>query len=114
MNSSIQENTKIAWKTKADYKANRDNIRFNPNANLLAGGFGGICSLVVGFPFDTVKVRLRLTLRFFLLSCIYVLKITYQFRSDFKPRQPNRVLTNVSKVLFCMKVPWPYSVAFPD
>lgn len=61
MNISIQENTKIAWKTKADYKANRDNIRFNPNANLLAGGFGGICSLVVGFPFDTVKVRLQTT-----------------------------------------------------
>ena len=75
MNISIQENTKIAWKTKADYKANRDNIRFHPNANLLAGGFGGICSLVVGFPFDTVKVRLRLTLRFFLLSCIMYLKL---------------------------------------
>lgn len=33
--------------------------RFNPTANLVAGGFGGLCSLVVGFPFDTVKVRLQ-------------------------------------------------------
>ena len=33
--------------------------RFSPNANLLAGGFGGLCSLVVGYPFDTVKVRLQ-------------------------------------------------------
>ena len=33
--------------------------RFSPNANLVAGGFGGLCSLVVGYPFDTVKVRLQ-------------------------------------------------------
>ena len=25
----------------------------------MAGGFGGLCSLVVGYPFDTVKVRLQ-------------------------------------------------------
>ena len=37
---------------------NKD-IRLNPNINLIAGGFGGLCSLVVGFPFDTVKVRLQ-------------------------------------------------------
>jgi len=59
LTATSKENTKIAWKKKADCKANSDNIRFNPNANLLAGGFGGICSLVVGFPFDTVKVRLQ-------------------------------------------------------
>jgi len=33
--------------------------RISPNANLLAGGFGGLCSLVIGYPFDTVKVRLQ-------------------------------------------------------
>lgn len=34
-------------------------MRLNPNANLVAGGFGGLCSLAVGYPFDTVKVRLQ-------------------------------------------------------
>ena len=33
--------------------------RTEPSANLLAGGFGGLASLVVGHPFDTVKVRLQ-------------------------------------------------------
>ena len=33
--------------------------RYSPNANLVAGGFGGLCSLFVGYPFDTVKVRLQ-------------------------------------------------------
>ena len=30
-----------------------------PLANLLAGGVAGLCSLVVGQPLDTVKVRLQ-------------------------------------------------------
>ena len=33
--------------------------RTEPSANLLAGGLGGLASLVVGHPFDTVKVRLQ-------------------------------------------------------
>jgi len=33
--------------------------RKEPYANLLAGGVGGLASLVVGHPFDTVKVRLQ-------------------------------------------------------
>eukprot|EP00091_Calanus_sinicus_P020248 TRINITY_DN5430_c0_g1_i1.p1 TRINITY_DN5430_c0_g1~~TRINITY_DN5430_c0_g1_i1.p1 ORF type:complete len:294 (+),score=70.37 TRINITY_DN5430_c0_g1_i1:52-933(+) len=33
--------------------------RSEPYANLLAGGVGGLASLVVGHPFDTVKVRLQ-------------------------------------------------------
>lgn len=33
--------------------------RTEPYANLLAGGVGGFASLVVGHPFDTVKVRLQ-------------------------------------------------------
>ena len=38
---------------------NRHTTRFSPTANLFAGGLGGLCSLVVGYPFDTVKVRLQ-------------------------------------------------------
>jgi len=34
-------------------------LRSDPRANLLAGGVGGLGSLVVGYPFDTVKVRLQ-------------------------------------------------------
>ena len=33
--------------------------RSEPSANLLAGGLGGLASLVIGHPFDTVKVRLQ-------------------------------------------------------
>ena len=33
--------------------------RSEPTVNLLAGGVGGLASLVVGHPFDTVKVRLQ-------------------------------------------------------
>ena len=33
--------------------------RAKPWANLLAGGVGGLASLVVGHPFDTVKVSIR-------------------------------------------------------
>jgi len=35
------------------------NLRTDPSANLIAGGVGGLFSLVVGYPFDTVKVRLQ-------------------------------------------------------
>ena len=33
--------------------------RDRPLANLLAGGVGGLCSLVVGQPLDMVKVKLQ-------------------------------------------------------
>ena len=33
--------------------------RTEPFPNLLAGGVGGLASLVVGHPFDTIKVRLQ-------------------------------------------------------
>jgi len=46
-------------KLEASAKAKQSLTRFNPGANLIAGGFGGLCSLVVGYPFDTVKVRLQ-------------------------------------------------------
>ena len=36
-----------------------ERTRASPVANLLAGGAGGLASLVVGHPFDTVKVRLQ-------------------------------------------------------
>ena len=39
-------------------------LRLDPNANIVAGAVGGLFSLVVGHPFDTVKVRLQtMTLR---------------------------------------------------
>ena len=41
-----------------------DFLRLDPNANIIAGATGGLFSLVVGHPFDTVKVRLQtMTLR---------------------------------------------------
>jgi solute carrier family 25 carnitine/acylcarnitine transporter 20/29 len=39
--------------------ADVESLRARPAANLLAGGVGGLASLVVGHPFDTVKVRLQ-------------------------------------------------------
>lgn len=36
-----------------------DFLRLDPNANIIAGATGGLFSLVVGHPFDTVKVRLQ-------------------------------------------------------
>jgi len=36
-----------------------DFLRRDPNANIVAGAVGGLFSLVVGHPFDTVKVRLQ-------------------------------------------------------
>ena len=36
-----------------------DFLRLDPNANIVAGAVGGLFSLVVGHPFDTVKVRLQ-------------------------------------------------------
>ena len=37
-------------------RSSLDRLRASPGANLLAGGVGGLASLVVGHPFDTVKV----------------------------------------------------------
>lgn len=33
--------------------------RVSPIKNFFAGGFGGICTVLVGHPFDTIKVRLQ-------------------------------------------------------
>jgi len=33
--------------------------RVSPIKNFFAGGLGGVCTVVVGHPFDTVKVRLQ-------------------------------------------------------
>lgn len=41
-----------SWKT-------RFKTRSDPFWNIFAGSFGGICSLVVGYPLDTIKVRLQ-------------------------------------------------------
>merc|ERR1719234_575307 len=40
-------------------KSTLEKLRASPGANLLAGGVGGLASLVVGHPLDTVKVRLQ-------------------------------------------------------
>jgi solute carrier family 25 carnitine/acylcarnitine transporter 20/29 len=32
---------------------------FDVAGNFIAGGVGGVCSVIVGHPFDTVKVRLQ-------------------------------------------------------
>lgn len=29
--------------------------------NFLAGGFGGVCGVTIGHPFDTIKVRITYT-----------------------------------------------------
>ena len=39
-------------------RSNLERLRASPGANLLAGGVGGLASLVVGHPFDTVKVKI--------------------------------------------------------
>ena len=33
--------------------------KINPLKNLIAGGIGGICSVFIGHPLDTIKVRLQ-------------------------------------------------------
>ena len=37
----------------------RDRLRLDPTSNLAAGAFGGLCSLLVGHPLDTIKVRMQ-------------------------------------------------------
>lgn len=36
-----------------------DVYRRDPNVNIFAGAMGGLCSLFVGHPLDTLKVRLQ-------------------------------------------------------
>ena len=36
-----------------------DVFRRDPNVNIFAGAVGGLCSLFVGHPLDTLKVRLQ-------------------------------------------------------
>lgn len=33
--------------------------KINPLKNFISGAFGGICSVFIGHPFDTIKVRLQ-------------------------------------------------------
>lgn len=35
----------------------------SPIKDFIAGGFGGICLVIAGHPFDTIKVSLNLLLR---------------------------------------------------
>lgn len=48
--------------TKADLKADAEEVAaksFSGLRSLAAGGFGGVCAVIVGHPFDLAKVRLQ-------------------------------------------------------
>lgn len=48
--------------TKAEMKADVEEVKAKSFAglrSLAAGGFGGVCAVIVGHPFDLVKVRLQ-------------------------------------------------------
>ena len=48
--------------TKEDLKADVQEVKqksLSGLRSLVAGGFGGVCAVVVGHPFDLVKVRLQ-------------------------------------------------------
>ena len=48
--------------TKEQLKADVQDVKqksFSGLRSLVAGGFGGVCAVVVGHPFDLVKVRLQ-------------------------------------------------------
>ena len=70
--------------------------RFSPNANLVAGGFGGLCSLVVGYPFDTVKVRLQ--------TCTQYNSAMHCFKSTIINEGPMSLFRGVSG-LACVALP---------
>ena len=70
--------------------------RFSPNANLVAGGFGGLCSLVVGYPFDTVKVRLQ--------TCTQYNSAMHCFKSTIMNEGPMSLFRGVSG-LACVALP---------
>lgn len=36
-------------------------VNQSPIKYFISGGFGGICTVLVGHPFDTIKVRLQTT-----------------------------------------------------
>ena len=43
--------------------------RVSPIKNFFAGGLGGVCTVVVGHPFDTVKViKIKLSISF----CVFM------------------------------------------
>jgi solute carrier family 25 carnitine/acylcarnitine transporter 20/29 len=48
--------------TKEQLKADVQDVKaksFSGLRSLVAGGFGGVCAVIVGHPFDLVKVRLQ-------------------------------------------------------
>jgi len=57
--SSSATRTTTASPPSSSHRNTLERLRASPGANLLAGGIGGLASLVVGHPFDTVKVRLQ-------------------------------------------------------
>ena len=54
--SSSATRTTTASPPSSSHRTTLERLRASPGANLLAGGIGGLASLVVGHPFDTVKV----------------------------------------------------------
>lgn len=45
----------------------------NPFKYFLAGGFGGVCTVLVGHPLDTIKVSLHFTPIYYMhINLIYV------------------------------------------
>lgn len=40
----------------------------NPVKSFIAGGFGGMCNVIVGHPLDTIKVSIKIELTFKLMS----------------------------------------------
>lgn len=60
--ASIAEKIPQLPETKDDLKADAQVVATKSFAglrSLAAGGFGGICAVIVGHPFDLVKVRLQ-------------------------------------------------------
>lgn len=51
----------LTYTTKTIYTVKMSNpTHISPAKNLIAGGFGGMCLVIAGHPFDTIKVRFYL------------------------------------------------------
>jgi len=55
--------------------------------DLTAGTFAGATSLVVGHPFDTIKVTFTHSAQCYLLTCKHDSMVQYAFRSSYKVSQ---------------------------
>lgn len=51
--------TRLLQYVDNDWNRRRQQVRLDPSCNILAGGVGGAAGLFVGYPFDTVKVKLQ-------------------------------------------------------